>query len=130
MADWNALKAYIKSNYKTAKEDANSVALIFELEGGRTQLVNVRKTGEIVGSEWAEVATGVCKESDVSAKDALIRNNEMIVGGLAMQKDGTVIFRHSFPLRDFDPNELDTPLHIAVSFGDKLEREFTGRDDF
>ena len=125
MADWDALRGYIKSNYKIADDKLSALKLLFDVGGGRSQAVIVSQLGD---SGWVEVSTAVCNESQLDAREALRRNNKMVVGGLAMFDDGTIIFRHSFPLANLDPNEFEEPLHIAANFGDQLERELAGAD--
>jgi hypothetical protein len=69
----------------------------------------------------------VCRADQIDPRDALSRNGSMVVGGLALEGD-LVIFRHSLPLADLDPDEFETPLRIAVTFGDK--RELSGADAY
>jgi hypothetical protein len=130
MADWNALRNYIKAEYKVSADDLNSLKLLFALDGGRSQLVVVEKIGEVGNSEWALISTAVCEEGDIDPRDALVKNSEMIVGGLALIDGGPVIFRHSIRLADLDPGEFDEPLRVAASFGDSLERELSTADKF
>lgn len=127
MADWNALRHYIKANYKVARDDLSTIQLVFDLGNGRSQAVLV---SEISDSGWAEVSTAVCDGSQIDPRNALIRNARMRVGGLALVDGGPVIFRHSFPLATLDPSEFEEPLHIAAQFGDQLERELAGSDHF
>lgn len=129
MARWENLKAYIASNYKVASDEGNLVKLNWNVEDGRSQLVIVALAGELAGEQWAEVSTGVANVNQVDPQDLLKRNSGMIVGALAIVED-IVIWKHSFPLGNLDPNEFETPLHLAVNFGDKLERELTGGDNF
>lgn len=126
MADWNALRAYIKANYKVAEDDLDSVKLVFDVDGSRTQAVRISKMGD---SGWAEISTAVCREDEITARDALIRNGSMIVGGLALHGAGLVIFRHAFPLTNLDPEAFEEPLLMAVNYGDGLERELSGGGD-
>jgi hypothetical protein len=127
MADWNGLRSYIKSNYKVAEDNLTSLALVFEVDSGRSQAVLVSELGD---TGWADVSTAVCDESQITPRDALIRNAKMAVGGLALIEGGPVIFRHAFRLADLDPGEFEVPLGIAVEFGDKLERELAGTDRY
>jgi hypothetical protein len=126
MADWNDLRRYIKSTYKIAEDNINSMTLLFNVDDNRSQAVMV---SSIDNSGWASISTAVCTEHDIDARQALARNSTMIVGGLALLDDGTVIFRLSFPLGNLDPDEFEEPLHVAVGFGDRLERELTGGSD-
>lgn len=126
MADWNALRGYIKSNYKIAEDSLDSMKLVFDVDGTRTQAVRVSKMGD---SGWAEISTAVCREDEISPRDALLRNGKMIVGALALHGSGLVIFRHAFPLANLDPDEFEEPLRLAVNYGDRLERELSGGGD-
>jgi hypothetical protein len=130
MADWNALHRYIKSEYKIAKDDLNSVKLIFNLDNDRTQMVVVEKGGEVGDSEWAIISTAVCDENQINPKDALIKSSQMVVGGLALVEGGPVIFRHSIRLAELDPGEFEEPLRVAAVFGDELEQELSGADSY
>jgi len=130
MADWNALHRYIKSEYKVASDEINSVKLIFNLDNDRSQLVVVEKAGEVGDSEWAVVSTAVCGENEINPKAALMRSSQMVVGGLALVEGGPVIFRHSIRLADLDPGEFEEPLKLAAIFGDKLEQELSGADAY
>jgi hypothetical protein len=51
-------------------------------------------------------------------------------GALALIDDGSVIFKYSFPLDDADPSEIRSALEVVVEYGDFLEREITGADEF
>lgn len=130
MADWNALHNYITQNYKITEDDFKSVKLIFNLDGGRSQLVMVHHGGELEGSDWAVLSTAVCEESDISHHDALVRNSQMLMGGLALVEGGPVIFRYAIRLADLDPAEFETPLKVTVLFGDELERELSTLDRY
>lgn len=126
MADWRALRGYIMSNYKIAEDGLHSLKLVFDVDGSRTQAVRVTQMGD---SGWAEISTAVCREDEISPRDALIRNGNMIVGGLALHGSGLVIFRHSFPLANLAAEEFEEPLRLAVNYGDQLERELSGGGD-
>jgi hypothetical protein len=130
MADWNALHGYIKAQYKISEDNLNSVKLLFELDGGRSQAVIVERTGPVGDSEWAVISTAVCDGTAVDAREALIKSSQLVVGGLALVDGGPLIFRHSIRLRDLDPPEFEEPLRLAVTFGDQLEREISGADKY
>jgi len=130
MADWNALHTYINRNYKVSEDDFKSLRLLFNLDGGRSQLVLVERGGELEGSEWAIISTAVCDEGEIDPREALIRNSEMLVGGLALIDGGPVLFRYAIRLADLDPPEFEAPLKIAVLFGDSLEQELAKSDKY
>ena len=128
MADWSTLHSYIKGNYKIAQDDLDVIHLLFETQSGRTQKVLVSKMGD---TGWAMISTAVCQEGEIDAREALVKNMDMVIGGLALVDGGPVVFRHSFPLADLDPSEFEQPLQMAVEYGDALERELTaGADRF
>jgi hypothetical protein len=127
MADWDSLRNYIKANYKIAEDSLDSVKLIFDLDGNRSQAVIVNRVGD---TGWASISTAVCEADKLDARAALLRNSQMIIGALAMVENGPIIFRHSFPLENLDINEFEEPLRTAVMYGDRLELELTGEDKF
>jgi hypothetical protein len=128
MASWESLRRYIKDRYRTNRDDIDAVGMVFELQDDRSQQVLIRRLS-LGDQEWAEIATVVCRADQIDPRDALTRNGGMVVGGLALVGD-LVIFRHALPLADLDPDEFETPLRIAVTFGDKLERELSGADAY
>jgi hypothetical protein len=128
MASWEGLRNYIKSNYVIGVDELDMLGLDFALDGGRTQKVIVSRMN-LGDSEWVEIATPVCNEGEIAPRDALLRSGDIVVGGLIL-REGTVYFRHSLPLKDLDIDEFEVPFHIAVSFGDKLEREIVGVDRY
>ena len=127
MANWNALRNYIQSRYTIAQDDLDVLHLVFETSTGRTQKVLVSK---IEDSGWAMISTAVCQEGDIDPRQALVRNFGMIIGSLALVEDGPVVFKHTFPLADLDPQEFEQPLQMVVEYGDRLERELTVGDRF
>jgi hypothetical protein len=130
MADWNSLRSYIKSQYKVSKDDLNVLTLLFDVDGGRSQVVLVGRAGEVGNSEWAVISTPVCDEGDIDPREALIRSDQMVVGGLALVEGGPIFFRHSIRLADLDPPEFDEPLKLAAVYGDQLERELAKGDKY
>jgi hypothetical protein len=130
MADWNALHTYINRNYKVSEDDFKTLKLIFNLDDNRSQVVLVERGGDLEGSEWAVISTAVCEEADIDAREALVRNSQMLVGSLALVDGGPVIFRYAIRLADLDPAEFEAPLKVAVLFGDSLERELSTIDRY
>ncbi len=128
MASWDGLRNYIKSNYVVGMDELDMLGLDFRLDNGRTQKVIVRRM-TLNGGEWVQILTPVCEETDIAPRDALVKSGEMIVGGLVLI-DGTIYFRHSLPLKDLDTDEFEVPFHLAVGFGDRLEREIVGADRY
>ena len=129
MKTWDSLRGHIKSNYVVTEDTPDMLVLVFDVGGGRRQAVYVRKL-ILEGSEWAEISTPVCVEADIDSRDALERNADFVVGALALLRSGTVVYRHSLPLKDLDLDEFEVPFHLIVNIGDRLEHEFTGADNF
>lgn len=128
MAAWNDLRQYIYSRYRVSQEAPGVIRLMFNLGNGRTQ--NVLVSGKQAGAfEYFVIWTPVCHESQISAREAMLRNATMSIGALGLV-DGTVILRWSAPLKDLDPDEFDVPLQGLAIAGDMLEQEFSGADRF
>ena len=126
MNGWSALHSYIERNYKIAEDSLDCVKLVFRVSGSRTQAVRITK---IEDSGWAEISTAICREDEISARDALVLSAPMVVGGLALHGPGLVIFRHAFSLANLDAEDFEEPLRLAVRYGDQLERELCGGAD-
>lgn len=129
MTSWSVLKDHIKGKYVLKEEAEDVVATVVGFESGRRQAMYVRRL--ILGDdEWAEISTPVCVEADVPAREALERNSEFVVGGLALLRSGTIMYRHAFPLKDLDIDEFEVPFQLIAAEGDRLEHELTGRDTY
>jgi hypothetical protein len=129
MATWESLRQYIYSRYQVLEEQPGVLRMMFDVGGGRTQ--NVLVSGKNVGAfEYLVIWTPICHESQISARDALVRNASMPIGSLGLVPDGTIILRHSAPLKDLEPDEFDVPLQAITQGGDMLERELAVVDRF
>ena len=129
MATWESLRQYIYSRYQVLEEQPGVLRMMFDVGGGRTQ--NVLVSGKNVGAfEYMVIWTPICHESQISARDALVRNASMPIGSLGLVPDGTSILRHSAPLKDLEPDEFDVPLQAITQGGDMLERELAVADRF
>ena len=129
MATWESLRQYIHSRYQVIDEQPGVLRMLFDVGGGRSQ--NVLVSGKSVGAfEYMVIWTPICHESQISARDALIRNANMPLGSLGLVPDGTIILRHSAPLKDLEPDEFEVPLQAITQGGDMLERELAVADRF
>ena len=131
MADWNALREYIKGKYLVGENDdagEYGIKLRFTIEDGRSQMVFVTNNGEYGGTEWASIGTVVCSETEFTPRDALVRGHDLMFGGFVLIED-KIVFQHSFPLRDLQADEFDVPLGFVAAYGDALEQELTGKDE-
>jgi hypothetical protein len=121
------LKSHVKSKYSVKSEDDEGFSVLVEFDGGRTQLVGVHRF-TAMETAFVELRSYVCKENEMSAKVALQKNDDFILGGLALDSDGDVCFLYSAPLRTLTPPELDLALEIVAKSADKLEKTFSGTD--
>jgi hypothetical protein len=128
MASWDGLRNYIKANYTIGMDELDVLGLDFRLDNGRTQKVMVNRQ-TLNGADWVQILSPVCEEAEIAPRDALVRSADMVVGGLVLI-DGTIYVRHSLPLKDLDIDEFEVPFHLAVGFGDRLEREIVGIDRY
>ena len=129
MATWNDLRKYIYSQYQVTQEAPGVIRLIFTLGNGRKQ--NVLVSGKQAGSfEYFVIWTPICHESQIPAREAMLRNATMSIGALGIIPDGTVILRWSAPLKDLDADEFNVPLKGLAIAGDMLEQEFSGADRY
>src|SRR5258708_803355 len=110
MDGWSALRSYIQRNYRIAEDSHDCMKLVFYVDRSRTQAVRVTRIGD---SGWAEISTAVCREDEISARDALVRSGRLVIGGLALHGPGIVIFRHAFPLTNLDVEGFEGPLRLA-----------------
>lgn len=129
MTDWAGLAQYIRSKYKVAEESDGFMALLFATADGRSQAVFVTRSGEFMGTEWADISTVVATRDEVDPEQVLRRNAVLKCGALSLLDDGKVLFFHRFPLRDWEPAEFEIPLSVVVNYGDQLEQELGGRRD-
>ena len=129
MATWESLRQHIHSRYQVTQEAPGVIRLMFDLGNGRSQ--NVFVSGKTAGAfEYMDIWTPICHESQISARDALIRNATMPIGALGLVPDGTIILRYSAPLKDLDADEFEVPLQGLTRGGDMLEQELSGGDRF
>ena len=129
MATWETLRQHIYSRYQVTQETPGVIQLMFDVGNGRSQ--NVFVSGKSAGAfEYMSMWTPICHESQISARDALIRNAAMPIGALGLMPDGTIILRHSAPLKDLDVDEFEVPLQGLTMGGDMLEQELSVGDRF
>lgn len=129
MSQWQALRDYIFSNYKVQKDRGEFVQLVFDIDEGRTQLVQVQYMTLQNGEEWARVESPIGLMSQLDLTALLESTSGLVCGGLGCQDD-LVTFRDSFPLANLNVNEFVAPLELVVVTADNLERAFLGADRF
>jgi hypothetical protein len=142
MATWQDVRNYLEWSFsdETAGSvrpedqtgDPDDLVLLLNLPNGHRQKVVVRRF-DAGSHEWVEIATIVCYEHQLPARDALIKNNDMALGHLALAPEsGKYWFRHTLWLPGIDPEkdwgELPVALALIMSVGDYIEQTVTGED--
>jgi hypothetical protein len=130
MATWDQFHQLITSNFQVQEDKGDVLTLVFDLKGGRSQLVILQKQGfEASDSDWATISSPVGEAASVNLTLALMKAHEYVVGGLTIDGDYLVV-RHALPLANLDANEIDEPLRVVCMVADQLEAELVGGDDF
>jgi hypothetical protein len=128
MATWNDVRSYVMSKYEVENDHDDGITVVFNFSDGTHQRVTVFDRGEWWEERWAGIMTAVAHESQVDARDILLRSGDLKFGGLGLMPGGLVILQHTLPLSNMDENELAIPMQMIAELGDHLERELTGRD--
>jgi hypothetical protein len=129
MPSWNEIKDYVQSKYTLNVDAPTHFSLVFGYDDDRSQQIGVRNfhSGD---EEWIEFRTFVCAEADLNPRVALRKNEDILVGALALDKDGDYCLIHNARLATLDLTEFEYPLHALAHSADLLEEEHSGQDDF
>jgi hypothetical protein len=112
---------FIKSTYRCEEISGGTLKFVFELDGGRSQLVfaDVNDSNIQYLSPFATV-------NDVTAKQALEANADYSVG---MQIVGDqYMIKHLAFLADLDESEIDGGFRVVANVADELEQKLIGGD--
>jgi hypothetical protein len=121
MASKHEATNFIKSTYRCEEISGGTLKFVFELDGGRSQLVfaDVNDSNIQYLSPFASV-------NDVTAKQALEANADYSVG---MQIVGDqYMIKHLAFLADLDESEIDGGFRLVANVADKLEQKLVGSD--
>lgn len=130
MASWSELRSFIEANYKIADDSGDMVKLIFDVDGGRSQIVLVaRIANDNTGEEWVGISSPIGPVDKVDLTQAARRAFEVLCGGIVIVSD-MVYLHHSAPLVNIDNNEFLRPLSVLVGQADVIERELLGADEY
>jgi hypothetical protein len=128
MPTWGEIQEYARSKYTLQNDEEHGFSLVFGFDDGRTQLIGVRHFNAFE-KDWIEFRSTVCKEAEMAPKVALRKNDDFVVGSLALDEDGDYCFLYSVCLESMDPEEFELPLHVIARTADKLEKDYSGSDD-
>jgi hypothetical protein len=130
MATWNQFHQLIKSNYRIQEDRGDTLTLVFDVNGGRSQLVVLEKQGFGASSgDWVTISSPIGNAAGINLTLAMMKANEYVVGGLTIDGD-FLIARHAVPLANLDANEIDEPMRVLCMMADQLEAALVGGDDY
>jgi len=129
MPSWNEIKDYANSKYTLNKDEDTYFSIVFGYDDDRSQQIMVRNF-QVNDEEWVEYRTFICAEADLNTRVALRKNEELLVGALALDKDGDYCLLHNARLATLDLEEFEQPLHSLARSADQIEEEHTGKDDY
>jgi len=128
MATWLDLTGYVRSNYKIADEQSNSIRMVFDTGDLRSQVVLLWR--QVIGNdEWLQIESPIGEASSVNLQQALEEAGRLVCGGL-MIDGGHVFMRHAVPLVNLNINEFEQPLHLVTTSADLLEEKLVGGDRY
>ena len=112
---------YIKSNYRHDVLDNGILKLIFNLDGGRSQLVFADVTD--VNIQYLSPFASI---DEVTPKQALDANSKYSIG---MQLVGNqYMIKHVAFLADLDASEITEGFSLVAIIADELENQLVGGD--
>lgn len=130
MANWEQLRQYVRSNYKISEELAEAISMVFELPGGRTQLVFITHYSLMDGQEdWVVIESPFGERGQVDLSAAVAAAGNMVCGGVGLYQGRYFTLRHAVPLENLDLNEFERPLRLIITSADSLESKLTGLDE-
>ena len=123
MATQLEVRNFIKSNYEVEVMDGGDFKLVFELDGGRSQLVFVDVT-----ESNAQFSSPFASVDDISAKQALEANAGFSLGMQIISN--YYVVKHVVPLADLDASEVTAAFDLVANIADMLEKSVVGGDRF
>jgi hypothetical protein len=129
MPSWNEIKDYARSKYTLNNDEDDFLAILFGFDDDRSQLITVRNFQDN-DEEWVEFRTFICAEADLKPRVALRKNEEFLVGALALDKDGYYCLIHNARLATLDLVEFEHPLQLLALCADQLELDHAGTDEY
>ncbi len=114
---------FIKSNYRCDDLDGGVLKLVFDLGGGRSQVVFAT-----VNEYNVQYASPFASLDDVTAKQALEANAEFNLG-VQIQGNYFMIV-HMAPLADLDASEIGEGFEYVSNVADALESKLVGGNKF
>ena len=129
MPTFTELKEYARSKYTSMDDETDtSFSLVFEFEDGRSQKIGI-SCFNAYDKDFIEFRSYVCKEEQLQPKVALRKNEDLAIGGLALDEDGDYCLVYSVALDTMDPEEFEIPLKAIAMTADDLEETYAASDE-
>jgi len=128
MATWKQVEDYVRANFRIQQEHGDILTMRFEVVGGRTQLVSVRPAVSGEGEEWIDIISPVGEQDRIDVVRAAEIAETYLCGGV-ITEGGLVFVRHSAPIVNWEPEELEHPLSAVLLAADEMEKKLLGVDN-
>jgi|JI8StandDraft_1071087.scaffolds.fasta_scaffold310279_2 hypothetical protein len=130
MPTWAEVQQYARNKYRLAKDEPERFAILFGMEGGRTQQIWVRTFNAHGGQPFIEYRSYFCKEGELQPIVALRKNAEMATGFIALLGDHYAVM-WNVALNQMDAEEFELPLQAIAWQAEQLEKLYSaGNDEF
>lgn len=119
VATWQQVKNYIYANYNVASDEGHMLTLVFETEGGRSQMITL---GHVEADQFSSVvfSSPIAEWTQVSA-DRVLRATEEVPASIRSIGQ-FIVAAHNQLLATIDEAEIDLPLALLTYQADQLER--------
>jgi hypothetical protein len=121
MANWTELKQFLYNNYKIENDSGDSLRMLFDVGGGRSQFISVHNFDPLV-----TFSAPFGKIKDI--KPDVVLQHALPFGVAQVGDVYTMI--HTSWMATLDELEVHAPIDALVTRADELERELTGKDVF
>lgn len=129
MDTWQHVISELAGHHEVQRPLPDQLAITLTFETGRSQLVVLDSFGAL-GHSWVCLRTRVCGEHRLDPTEALLRNRELVVGGLCIE-DGVYLLKANYLLSALQPQELHLAIGALGRTADDLEHALeTGTDTF
>jgi hypothetical protein len=115
---WEEIRAHMISDFDaTPLEETDSVGIVAD---GRLLTISRIRWGSSRIVELVEFTLLVTTADRIDAREALVRNGEMALGGF-VERAGAIWWRHVAPIETLDVMEVQLPLAIAHGMASQAE---------
>lgn len=127
MVTWHEVKEFIRRNYVVSSEQGNLLALEFQTDRGRSQLMFVSGIEGSNDLDSVRFFSPFARTDQISpAQFAQLASDAIF--GLAEQADFYGFVHNAF-LADLDASEIHVPMNYITALADQVERQLGLGDD-